>query len=93
MAVQFHVMFGDREHLLRLRLSFMYYTHNLTHTHIHTYTQDVMEELDVDKDGSISMNEFDSNGETSTGGGGDDGGPQVSNLQGSHILIGYFHTF
>ena len=102
MAVQFHVMFGDRQHVKRVRSTrlfsyktefYLLNTHNLTHTHIHTYTQDVMEELDVDNDGSISMNEFDSNGETSTGGGEDDGGPQVSNLQGSHNLIGYFHTF
>ena len=52
-----------------------------------------MEQLDADNSGSINMYEFDSNGETSTGSGEDDGGPQVSNLQGSHILIGYFHTF
>ena len=52
-----------------------------------------MEQLDADGSGSINMYEFESNGETSTGGGEDDGGPQVSNLQESHNLIGYFHTF
>ena len=51
-----------------------------------------MEQLDADNSGSINMYEFDSNGETSTGSGEDDGGPQVSNLQESHNLIGYFHT-
>ena len=33
-----------------------------------------MEHLDLDKSGTISMNEFDSRGVTSTGGGEDDGG-------------------
>ena len=42
-----------------------------------------MEHLDLDKSGTISMNEFDSSGVTSTGGGEDEGGAQVSNLQGS----------
>ena len=50
-----------------------------------THNQELMDLLDSDKSGTISMSEFDSNGQTSTSSGGDDNGAQVSNLQGSDI--------
>ena len=46
-----------------------------------------MEQLDFDKSGTINMYEFDSKGQTSTAGGEDSGGAQVSNLQGSQLLM------
>ena len=46
-----------------------------------------MEAWDSDHSGTINKHEFDSEGKTSTGGGEDDGSPQVSNLQGRHNLM------